>query len=298
MTPDDVLEVRADGEVLAQCDLFWSSTPQFHGFRVGFIGHYERRDERAAQTLLDLARKRLALAGCGIVVGPVDGSTWHRYRFVTERGDRPPFLLEPDNPDAYPEDFRMAGFTPLAHYVSVEEISLDRNDPRADRAKERLRQAGVCVRPIDLGRFGEELDCIYDVACASFADALFFSSISREAFRVTYEPIRPYLDADYIRVAQHEERVVGFAFGIPDFTALQRGQQIDTVVGKTQAVVPEPRYRGLGAVMLNDVRRSAHRRGMRRIIHALIREDNVALNNSKRVATPMRGYTLYASKIA
>jgi hypothetical protein len=95
MMTDDVLEVRVDGEVLAKCALWWSATPQFEGSRVGFIGHYERSDERAAQTLLQLVRKRLALAGCGIVVGPVDGSTWHRYRFVTERGDRPPFLLEP-----------------------------------------------------------------------------------------------------------------------------------------------------------------------------------------------------------
>ncbi len=298
MMPDDVLEIRADGEVLAKCGLWWLSTPQFGGSQVGYIGHYERSDERAAQTLLQRARKRLALAGCEIAMGPVDGSTWDRYRFVTERGDRAPFLLEPDNPDAYPEDFRTAGFMPLAHYVSAEETALNHGDARADRAKERLRQSGVCVRPLDLGRFEEELDSIYDVACTSFAGALLYSPISRQAFRANYEPLRPYLDPDFIRVAQHDERVVGFAFGIADFSALERGEQIDTVVGKTQAILPEPRYRGLGAVMLNDVRCAAHRRGMRRIIHALIREDNVALNNSKRVATPIRGYTLYASKIA
>jgi GNAT superfamily N-acetyltransferase len=136
------------------------------------------------------------------------------------------------------------------------------------------------------------------VACASFADAMLFSPISREAFHATYEPIRPHLDPDFIRVAIHNERVVGFAFGIPDFKALERGQRIDTIVAKTWAVLLEPRYRGLGAVMLNDVRYSAHRRGMRRIIHALIREDNVSLNLSKRFAVPMRGYTLFADKIA
>jgi GNAT superfamily N-acetyltransferase len=298
MMPDDVLEVRADGEVLAKCALWWSSTPQFDGSRVGYIGEYERNDERAAQTLLQLVRKRLALAGCGIVVGPVDGSTWHRYRFVTERGDRPPFLLEPDNPDSYPEDFRKAGFRPLAHYVSAEEMSLDRGDARADRAKERMRQTGVCIRPLDLGRLDEELDGIYDVACASFADALLFSPISRQTFRASYECLRPHLDPDFILVAQRGERVVGFAFGIPDLKALERGQQIDTIVMKTLAVLPEPRYRGLGTVMLNDVRCAAHRRGMRHIIHALIREGNVSLNLSKRFALPMRGYTLFASKIA
>jgi GNAT superfamily N-acetyltransferase len=298
MMPDDVIEVRADGEVLAKCALWWSSTPQLDGCRVGYIGHYERSDKRAAQTLLRLVRKRLTLAGCGIAVGPVDGSTWHRSRFVTERGDRPPFLLEPDNPDSYPEDFRTAGFTSLAHYVSAEEVSLDHSDPRADRAKERLLQSGVCIRPLDLGRFEEELASVYEVACASFADALLFSPISRQAFRAGYEPLRPSLDSEFIRVAHHGDRVVGFAFGIPDFKALERGHQVDTIVAKTWAVLPDPRYRGLGAVMLNDVRCAAHRRGMRRIIHALIREGNVSLNLSRRSAMPMRGYTLFAGKIA
>jgi hypothetical protein len=37
---------------------------------------------------------------------------------------------------------------------------------------------------------------------------------------------------------------------------------------------------------------------MRRIVHALIRDDNVALNASRRVATIFRGYTLFASALA
>jgi hypothetical protein len=49
--------------------------------------------------------------------------------------------------------------------------------------------------------------------------------------------------------------------------------------------------------MLDDVRRTAHERGMRRIVHALIREDNIALNGSRRTAKPIRRYTLYAGAV-
>ena len=38
----------------------------------------------------------------GRAVGPLDGSTWRRYRLVTERGVEPPFFMEPDNPDDWP----------------------------------------------------------------------------------------------------------------------------------------------------------------------------------------------------
>jgi GNAT superfamily N-acetyltransferase len=292
--PDDVIEIRADGETIAKCALWWSSTPQLDGHRVGYVGRYERTDERAARAMLQRALERLAGAGCGIAVGPVDGSTWYPYRFVTERGDRPPFFLEPENPDAYPEDFRQAGFAPLAHYVSAEETPLRTADERADRAAERLQRGGVRIRHLDLERYAEELDAIYDVACASFAGALLFSPITRPAFRALYEPLRSYVDPDFVRIAEHDGRAVGFAFGIPDVSALGRGHAVDTIVGKTQAVLPELRYGGLGTVMLNDVRRSAQHRGMRRIIHALIRDGNVAFNGSSRVAASMRGYTVYA----
>jgi GNAT superfamily N-acetyltransferase len=298
MMPDDVIEIRADGETIARCALWWSSTPQLHGHRVGYIGRYERSDERAAGVMLQRAQERLADAGCGVAVGPTDGSTWHRYRFVTERGDGPPFFLEPDNPDAYPEDLRRAGFAPLAHYVSAEEIELHHRDERAERAAERLHRAGVRLRHLDLGRYDQELDAIYDVACASFSRALLFSTISRPAFRALYEPLRPWVDPDFVRIAEHDGNVVGFAFGIPDLSARERGHAVDTIVGKTQAVLPGLRYGGLGTVMLNDVRRSAHERGMRRIIHALIHEGNVALNGSSRVAKSMRGYTLFAKRLA
>jgi GNAT superfamily N-acetyltransferase len=297
MRPDDIVECRSGGKTRARCALWWKRTPRLNGRKVGYIGRYERSDPRAAQEVLQAARARLAVAGCDTAVGPVDGSTWHRYRFVTERGLQPPFFLEPSNPDDYPRDFTACGFRTLARYVSAEETRLDDSDERVVRAADRLANAGVRVRPIDLGKYAAELDRIYDVACESFADALLFSPISRQEFHALHEPLQAYLDPDFIRVAEHNGRAVGFAFGIPDVTALQRGEPVDTIVGKTQAVLPALRYAGLGAVMLDSVRQSARARGMRRIIHALIRDDNSALKGSSRVAETMRSYTLFENPL-
>lgn len=294
MTPDDVLTIRADGETIAECALWWRLTPFVGGRRAGYVGRYCCNDRRAGRVLLQTAKQLLAKAGCHTAIGPVDGSTWHRYRFVTERFDEPPFFLEPDNPDAYPQDFLDSGFAPCAHYVSAEETHLERVDERALRSLHRLTAMGVTIRHIDPLRYLEELDRFYDVARKSFASALLFTPVAREAFCALYEPLQDLVDPAYVRIAEHEGRTVGFAFGIPDHNARRGGRPLDTLVGKTQAVLPELRYGGLGAVMLEEVRREAHERGMRRIIHALIRDDNVALNGCRRVATQMRGYTLYA----
>ena len=41
----------------------------------------------------------------------MDGDTWHSYRFVTEPGTEPPFILEPVNPSHWPTLFEALGAT-------------------------------------------------------------------------------------------------------------------------------------------------------------------------------------------
>jgi hypothetical protein len=49
-------------------------------------------------TALDIVRSH----GIGRVLGPMDGDTWHSYRFVTESDGSAGFLLEPpDRPLAW-----------------------------------------------------------------------------------------------------------------------------------------------------------------------------------------------------
>lgn len=275
----------------ASCALWWSSTPTYNGKRVGFIGRYRREDEGSARALLMRAKSLLSEEGCQIAVGPVDGDTWHSYRFVTERGDQPPFFLEPDNPDCYPRDFVQAGFISIAHYVSAEEGDLSHGDPRSGRTAVRLAKRGVTIRCFDPARYDEELASIYDVACKSFQENLLFSPVSIQEFADLYEPLRHKIDSDFIRIAEHDGQAVAFAFGMLD------PRDPLTLVGKTQARLPDLAYAGLGAVMLDDVRRAARERGIRRIVHALIRDDNVALNASRKVATTIRGYSLFGQEL-
>jgi GNAT superfamily N-acetyltransferase len=295
---DATLEIRDGLRVAASLSLWWTRTPALDGERVGFVGDYTCADARAARALLDAACRRLRSAGCTLAIGPVDGTTQKRYRFVTQRGARARFLLEPDNPDAYPLQVQAAGFRPFAAYVSAIETLADESDARTQRAAARIRASGVTIRPFDPACFERELDALYDVACAAFASSLLFAPLERAAFHALYAPLRGQIDPDFVRIAEHDGRAVGFAFGILDRTALERGAPLDTLVGKTQARLPERRYAGLGAALLDDVRRRARERGLRHIIHALIRDDNVARATSARTAAIFRRYALFARNVA
>jgi hypothetical protein len=114
-TPDHRLKVTtSDGSGYACCALWWRAAPTYQQECVGLIGDYTATSAGAAHEALRQACSRLADEGCSLAVGPLDGSTWARYRFVVEPGEEPPFLGEPHNPPDYPLQFRAAGFKTLA----------------------------------------------------------------------------------------------------------------------------------------------------------------------------------------
>ncbi|MBV8081513.1 MAG: N-acetyltransferase [Candidatus Eremiobacteraeota bacterium] len=285
-----------DGEqTLAACSLWWRTTPSLDGVRSGLIGHYETTDDRAAGRLLAYACARLSEQGCAVAIGPMDGSTWHSYRFVTERGTEPAFFLEPQNPDEWPAQFQRAGFAPLAHYVSALDAGLELRDERAPSIEAQLRASGVTIRPIDAGRFEDEVRGIFAVSLDSFARNLLYQPIGEAEFLEMYRPLARYVDPRLSFVAQRDGRMVGFVFTLPDWSA--RPGTPKAVIVKTLARLGDGAYRGLGVALLERSRRAAHEAGFARGIHALMHDANPSTRLSARFGAIMRGYTLFSKAL-
>ena len=285
---------NADGAVVARCSLWWTHVPAHEPHRLGLIGHYAARDGAAAGRLLRFACEELAARGCTLAVGPMDGSTWRRYRLLTERGDEPPFFLEPDNPDDWPGHFIAEGFAPLAHYVSALDPDTGRPEPRLPEWEEHAARAGIALRPLEAGRFRDELRRIHEVAVAGFARNFLYTPIGLEDFLALYEGIEPVLRPELVLLAEQGGRAVGFLFAVPDLAQARRGRDIDTVIIKTVGVRPELMGQGLGSLLAARCRAEAHRLGYRRAIHALMHEENRSRRISGHTAEVIRGYTLYA----
>jgi L-amino acid N-acyltransferase YncA len=302
---DQHLLALRDDEPHARCTLWWRATPMLDRHKVGFIGHFAVGADApalstdAVRLLLDDACRRLFEQGCALAVGPVDGSTWQRYRFVTERGLEPPFFLEPDNPDEWPGYVRDAGFAPLAHYTSAIDVDLGRLDPRAGELAKRMQSLEVRIRQFDPAHFAAEVDRMYHVSVKSFAAAFLYTPIDRTQCLAQYAPLERFIRPELVLIAEREDVPVGFAFAIPDWLQAQRGAAIDTAIIKTIAILPEPQYSGLGGLMLSMCRVRIAELGYARAIHALIHDGNVGSRRlSGRFGTTMRGYTLFARTLA
>ena len=297
--PDECwLALDAHGVPAARASLWWREAPALAGERLGVVGHYAALNSAAGVALLRHLCGQLRNRQCTLAVGPMDGNTWRRYRFVTERGQLPAFFLEPDNPDEYPQYFRDAGFYDLARYSSSVNEDLIGEDERVARTRERLSAQGVRLRTLRLDEFESELERIYDLSVVAFRDNYLYTPIERGEFIAQYRQVKALLVPELVLLAEIAQETVGFGFCLPDTAQAQRGEPIDTVIIKTVAVLPGRRQAGLGAWLVADLQQRARALGFRRAIHALMHESNRSRNISRHTAQVMRGYTLFARSLA
>ncbi|MFB6098543.1 MAG: N-acetyltransferase family protein [Salinibacter sp.] len=291
--PDLHLVVSEGARCTARCSLWWTDTPDYEDHTVGLVGHYAAVSSDAGQKVLDRGCRRLADEGCTCAIGPMDGATWYPYRFVTERGDRPPFVLEPWHPPGYPTHFRDTGFEPMARYVSS--MGADADILRNTSVSDSPPLDGVHVRPLNLDRFDAELRRLHALATASFADNFLYTPVPETDFLAHHQEFRPFIDPTLVRLAEQEgngeRRLVGIAFLVPDVLQAERGETVDTAIFKTLAVHPDVREQGLGRWLTDHMHGTAWQQGYQHVIHALMHEDNI----SRRLGygSPLRRYALF-----
>jgi len=294
--PDAALLDDEHGTPVGRASLWWRAAPAVRGERVGLIGHYAAASPAVASRLLDAACAHLASAGCSMAIGPMDGSTWRRYRLMTERGSEPTFFMEPDNPDDWPAHFAGSGFTALAQYYSAlcEDLGAIQTD---DADAQRLRAQGFAVRPIEIARINAELSALWTLATDAFAGNFLYTPISQPEFGSMYAPLLPVLRPELVLIAEHGGRAVGFSLAVPDVMQARRGQSIDTVVFKTLGVASRMKQRGIGKWIFDCTIQAAQTLGFRRAIFALIHADNPSGRLAHPSGRDFRRYTLYARRL-
>jgi GNAT superfamily N-acetyltransferase len=246
--------------------------------------------------LLEGAAEHLRELGCNAAVGPMNGNTWQRHRFVIESSGRGSFLLEPQNPSEHPGWWAQAGFSILSRYSSSV-IGLDGSEVIPAAVKSRLARSGVVVRKLDAARYEEELRAIHTVSLRSFDNNFLYTPLEEEAFLRAYLKVRDHVDADFVRIAERDAVPCGFVFGIPDLEAVARGEKPALIV-KTLAVDPEARCAGLGSLLVDELHRVGREKGYAEAIHALQHESNTSLKiTGRHHGEVFRRYALFSQKL-
>lgn len=292
--PDEHWILTEKGELSGRCSLWWRTVPAYTGHRLGLVGHYAARNAICGHRLLRTACDQLASQDCTMAVGPIDGSTWRRYRLVIERGTEPPFFLEPDNPNDWPDHFTEAGFAPIAYYRSALNTDLGTVDPRVKDVSARLARSGITFRSLSTDQLEGELRRVHALSLASFRSNLLYSAMPESEFIGDYLQIASVVRPELVILAEQGNRLIGFLFAVPNLCQEQRGEPVDTVVLKTAAVLREREFAGLGSLLATRCHQTAREMGFRRVIHALMHESNRSRVISEKYAYPIRRYALFA----
>ncbi len=184
----------------------------------------------------------------------MDGDTWHKHRLNVGPWDEPPFLLEPYNPPYYPELWQANGFEVLERYFSTR-VDSTAVVAALESKRQAALAAGYRLRPLDLGRFGDELRRIYAMSRVVFARNFLYTDIPEAEFLALYEGTRALLDPDLVWFAQAASgEDAGFLFAFPDqFRAV-------AAMGGRRNLLAKLRFlmnRGSGHGQLQDHRRAA-----------------------------------------
>lgn len=285
-----------------------------HGHAVGLVGQWECEDGddglAAAHALLELAAEWLRGHSARSIVGPIDFSTWHGYRFRDGVGDgREPMLLEPATPDHAIAQWESFGFVRDETYFSAEIA-----DPAATMAMARpvareLVEQGWRVRQLRLGEWDLLIEQLHAMSMAEFTRQPYFTPISLDDFRTMYEAARRGIDPRYVFTAWSPEgELAGFVFGVRDLEAAARSLEAggvrgrlraaraawraETVMVKTICVARPWRQAGVAILLQHALYATALDTGHTRVCNMLMYE-----NNRSRMLTELAGGVEFRSYV-
>ncbi len=303
-----VFVVENDGEPLSRCMARCSLDTN----TTGRIGLFESlNDMKSCSLLLCEAEKWLASQGCRRVLGPLDGDTWHRYRFAAGPWDVEPFLKEPWNPSFYPGLWESCGYIPADRYYS----SLIK-DPAAAAANlapflKRVARLGYQFRPIRKDNIESELALLHRLSTEIFSENPHYSPIDLDDF------LELYADAGSLIIPQlcqfctaPDGSDIGFVFCFPDYARAVRAMKgsrsllakIRFVIGRrsTSRVCIKslgclPRYRGTGAgpALMGLAFQQTVACGFKEALMCLMHESNDSRRLDGGTSTVFRNYVLY-----
>lgn len=255
---------------------------------AGFIGHFEAADDpEAVGELLATACAWLRDTGVDRIVGPLNGDTWHRYRWNVGPHEASPFLLEPVNPEFYPRLWRDCGFLPLQTYVSQRIEDIPAVLGALGRVEEAIRDRGFCFRPFRLEEVDRELRRMYELSSVIFRDNFLYRPITWERFRALYVGVERLIEPGLVWFCEDRSGTpVGFVFSYPDSSP-------GVVNVKSLGRLPGRATAGLGGALMAQSLRGAVAAGRRRANMCLIRAGNQSGNLDRGHAQVFRSYVLY-----
>ncbi len=254
-----------------------------------FFGFLETPEDGGVFTsmwnsLIEEAKAR----GISSLKGPVNGSIWHQYRCIKETDGSDFFKSELFSETYYYNLLNSQKPISEVVYHSGYRERFDAILEAGQPAYDKLDSLGFMVKEMESGS-REQLHIVASISKTVFKNSWGYVELNQDEFLKLYSSAKLGSDDTRIYLLYKGQEIIGFCGVFKEDGS--------TLICKTIALLPEYRGTGLGNALAFKVHLDAKEEGMKKIIYALIREDNNIKNFTKDDAVIFRRYSTFEYKI-
>jgi GNAT superfamily N-acetyltransferase len=266
-----------------------------------------------ARAVMGAARKWLLERGARVIRGPVNPSTNYECGMLVDGFDSAPNVMMPYNSPSYPRMLEAVGLRKAKDLLAYWSTPTEVNGAKVERVARRAAGSqGVIIRSIDMRKFDEEVQMLWQLYNATWAQNWGFVPMTREEFLHEAAEMKQILKPELVLIGEVEGRAVGFALALPNinlalkhaggklfplglFKILYHQRLIKELRVIALGVVEEYRTVGVAAGFYAALIRNARRMGYGLSEMSWILEDNVLMNRSLKTmgAKKYKTYRIY-----
>lgn len=289
----------------------------FNQANDGFFGFFDTvNDIEVARLLVTAAEAWLKEKGVENIIGPVNPSTNETCGLLVDGFDSAPVAMMTYNSPYYPAILEQLGFRKKTDLLAYDFDIKDFNDKPVRLMKaitQRLEQKGIIIRNGNLKKFDKEVKALKKVYNKAWDKNMGFVPMTDDEFRYMAKDMKLVLDKDFLLVAEHKGKPVGFALCIPDINKIQirikKGRLLPTGILKLLSgrkkikgiriialgVIESYRKMGIEAVFYGRIMQKALEKGIQHAEASWILEGNDMMNKAilHIKGTPYKRYRIY-----
>jgi len=287
---------------------------------VGFFGEFEViEDYDVAAELLSAARRWLASRGREVMRGPMNLNINEEVGLLVDGFEGRPVIMMTYNPPYYRTSMERYGLLKAkdlhAYKVDISRFgpNMENLPPRVARVARIARQRyNVQVRPLDFGRFEEEVELVKVIYRAAWSRNWSALPMTDGEFAKLASDLRQIADPSLVYLGFIDGEAVGCLVGIPDYNQVAyrlngrlfpigwakflwyRGK-ITGIRVLIMGVLEEHRLKGVESLFYQEVCRAAIRKGYQWAEMSWILEDNYKVSRGIEMmgGKVYRTYRLY-----
>lgn len=302
---------------------------EFHNEQIGWFGMFDViEDETVAQALLTTAEEWVKAKGMTGIRGPASYGDLDEFGLQVDYFDEPHILLMPYNPEYYKTFIEAAGYEGimdmLSYTIKAESMAGENAPERLRRVLEKQKKRrNIVLRQIDMKNFDEEVRVLEEMYLGAWKDNWGFVPPTHEEMAYLIDQFKPFIEPEFILVAEIEGSPVGFIVLLPDLnqaikaakprpnkpefiTLLQVlwhwkiGHKVDRLRVPFLGVLEEYRGMGIDAMLYTEVVDGAMAKGYTHADFGWVLADNQAMNQIADVisAEVYKRYRMYHKDFA